>query len=143
LELAVGTRIAVHRGRVVPHVPDRRLPPRGITRQPGAIIAASSIPAMNPLGDDSLEIRLNPGPPARASDEPAPAQQAATGAQALGAIAMGALAIGALALGALAIGRLVIGRARVHRLEIDDLVVGRLRITESLETPNAPGSDPR
>ena len=40
-----------------------------------------------------------------------------------------------MALGALVIGRLVIGRARIRRLEIDDLVVRRLRITEGMQIP--------
>jgi hypothetical protein len=35
-----------------------------------------------------------------------------------------------------AIGRLAIGRARIRRLEIDELVVRRLRITEQLQTPD-------
>jgi hypothetical protein len=61
-----------------------------------------------------------------------------SGAQAVGAFAMGAFAIGALAVGALAIGRLVIGRARIRRLDIDELVVGSLRVTERLETPGMP-----
>jgi hypothetical protein len=43
-----------------------------------------------------------------------------------GATALGAVAIGALAVGALAIGRLVVGSGRFKRLEIDELVVGRL-----------------
>jgi len=59
-----------------------------------------------------------------------------TGARKVGALAVGALAIGALAIGVLAIGRLVIGRARIRRLEIDELVVGRRRVTDTLETPN-------
>ena len=57
----------------------------------------------------------------------------AVGAQAIGALAIGALAIGALAIGALAIGRLAIGRSRIRRLEIDDLVVRRLRIIEDVQ----------
>jgi len=67
----------------------------------------------------------------------------ATGAGAVGAWAVGVLAVGALAVGALAIGRLVIGRARIRRLEIDELVVGRLQVTDSVETPGTPrtGSD--
>jgi hypothetical protein len=42
-------------------------------------------------------------------------------------------ALGAVAIGALAIGRLAIGRARLQRVEIDDLVVGRLRVREALD----------
>ena len=59
------------------------------------------------------------------------------GVRGAGALAVGALAIGALAIGAVAIGRLVIGRARIRRLEIDELGVGRLRVTDTLETPSA------
>jgi hypothetical protein len=68
-----------------------------------------------------------------------------TGAQAVGAsavgatviwgVAIGSIAIGALAIGALAIGGLAIGRARFRRLEIDDLVVRKLRITDELQAP--------
>jgi len=57
------------------------------------------------------------------------------GAQAVGALALAAVAVGALAIGALAIGRLAIGRARFRRLEIDELVVRHLRVTEQLQTP--------
>ena len=64
-----------------------------------------------------------------------------TGARAVGALAVGALAIGALAIGVLAIGRLVIGRARVRRLEIDELVVGRLHVTDKLETLSTPRTE--
>ena len=59
------------------------------------------------------------------------------GAQAAGALAVGALALGAMAIGALAIGRLVIGRSRIRRLEIDELVVRRLHIMDSLTAPRA------
>src|SRR6266536_558681 len=59
----------------------------------------------------------------------------AIGAQSVGALALGALAIGALALGVVAVGRLVIGRAKIRHLEIDDLVVNRLRVMDSLEIP--------
>ena len=62
----------------------------------------------------------------------------AIGAEAIGTLILGALAIGALAIGAVAIGRLAVGRARIRRLEIDELVVRRLRITEQLQTPDAP-----
>jgi hypothetical protein len=57
------------------------------------------------------------------------------GAKAIGALAVGAVAIGALAIGALAIGRLTIGRTRIRRIEVDDLVVRRLYITEELQIP--------
>jgi hypothetical protein len=59
-----------------------------------------------------------------------------TGAKAIGALAIGAVAIGALAIGAVAIGRLAIGRTRIRRVEIDDLVVRRLRITEEVRGPD-------
>jgi hypothetical protein len=59
-----------------------------------------------------------------------------SGANALVALAVGAVAIGALAIGALAIGRLAIGRARIRRIEVDDLVVRRLQITEKFQAPN-------
>jgi deazaflavin-dependent oxidoreductase (nitroreductase family) len=58
------------------------------------------------------------------------------GAGALGALAVGALAIGALAIGALTVGRLVIGRSRIRRLDIDELVVGSLHVTDSLSAPS-------
>jgi hypothetical protein len=57
------------------------------------------------------------------------------GAQATGALAVGALAIGALAIGALAVGRLAIRRARFGTVEIDELVVRKLRVTEELREP--------
>jgi hypothetical protein len=59
----------------------------------------------------------------------------AIGTSAIGAVAIGALAIGALAIGALAIGRLAIARTRLRRVEIDELVVRRLRITEEVQVP--------
>jgi hypothetical protein len=51
-------------------------------------------------------------------------------ALALGAAAVGAVAIGALAIGRLAIGRLAIKRARFGAVEVDDLVVRKLRVIE-------------
>ncbi len=60
------------------------------------------------------------------------------GALSVGALAVGAFALGALAIGALAIGRLVIGRSRIRHLEIEELIVGRLRVSEALETPGPP-----
>ena len=57
----------------------------------------------------------------------------AVGSQALAAMAVGALAVGAVALGALAIGRLAVGRAKFKHLEIDELVVYRLRLPSSEE----------
>lgn len=58
------------------------------------------------------------------------------GAKAIGTLAVGAFAVGALAIGALAIGRLAVGRARIRRIEVDDLVVRRIHITEKLQLPN-------
>ena len=70
-----------------------------------------------------------------------PAQEAAVlHAQRIGALALGALAIGAIAIGAVAIGRLAIGRARIRRLEIDDLIVRRLRLKEELQVRRSPGA---
>lgn len=45
---------------------------------------------------------------------------------AVGAFMVGALAVGALAVGTLAIGNLVVGRARFRRVDVDELVVGRI-----------------
>jgi hypothetical protein len=59
----------------------------------------------------------------------------AIGSTVIGSLALGAVAIGAMAIGALVIGRLVIGRARIRRLEIDDLVVRRIHITEGMQMP--------
>ncbi len=56
------------------------------------------------------------------------------GAEAVGTLALAAVAVGALAIGALAIGQLAISRARILHLEIDELVVRRLRIVEQLQT---------
>ena len=66
---------------------------------------------------------------------PLSARAFAIGAQVIGALAAGALAIGAVALSAVAIGRLAIGRSKIKRIEIDEPVVKKLRITDSLETP--------
>jgi hypothetical protein len=54
----------------------------------------------------------------------------ATGSSIIGALALGALALGAVAIGALAIGRLNVRHAKLGRVEIDDLVVRRLRVLE-------------
>jgi len=72
---------------------------------------------------------------------PAHARAPRTGAGKLGALAVGALAIGAVAFGVIAIGRLVIGHARIRRLDIDELVVGRLHVSDTLETPNTPRTE--
>jgi len=63
------------------------------------------------------------------------------GAKAIGALAVGAIAFGALAFGAVAIGALAIGRTRIRRVEIDDLVVRRLRITEDMHLPGTVETD--
>jgi len=83
---------------------------------------------------------------ARRSDHAQPAAvtklASATAVQSRGATAMGALAVGAFAVGALAIGRLAIKRAAIEqlaaketklgRVEIDELVVHRLRVVEDV-----------
>ena len=43
------------------------------------------------------------------------------------AVAFGAFAVGAAAIGALAIGRLAVGKGSFRRLEIDELVIHRVR----------------
>lgn len=76
-----------------------------------------------------LALALRPG-----SDVSRPARLEAG---AIGAMALGAFAIGAAAIGAIAVGRLAIGRTRMQRVEIDELVVRRLRVVDGLETPRA------
>lgn len=56
-------------------------------------------------------------------------------AAAIGATAVGACAIGALAVGALAIGKLGVGPARFERVEIDELIVRKLKILEDASPP--------
>lgn len=51
----------------------------------------------------------------------------ALGVIAIGSAIAGAVAVGALAIGALAIGQLAVGNARFRRLEVDDLVIGKVR----------------
>lgn len=51
-------------------------------------------------------------------------------ALALGATAIGAVAIGALAIGRVALGRLVVKKARFATLEVDELVVRKLRVVD-------------
>ena len=63
----------------------------------------------------------------------------AIGTSALGSIAIGAAALGALAIGAMSIGRLFVGRARIRRLDIDELVVRRIRVIEQLMPPPTSG----
>jgi hypothetical protein len=46
------------------------------------------------------------------------------------ALAVGAASLGALAGGAVAVGRLAIGKARIRELEIDQLTVRRLHVSE-------------
>jgi hypothetical protein len=52
----------------------------------------------------------------------------ATGSAIMGAVALGALAMGAVAIGVLAIGRLNVRHARFGRLEVDELIVRKLRL---------------
>lgn len=79
-------------------------------------------------------MRLTPAKTTRAL--PAAATGAhAVGTAALGSILIGAAAVGAVALGALGIGRLFVGRARIRRLDIDELVVRRIRVMEQLTPP--------
>ncbi len=56
-------------------------------------------------------------------------------ALALGTAAIGALAIGAVAIGRLAIGGVVVRKARFGSVEIDDLTVRRLHVTEPRPDP--------
>ncbi len=58
---------------------------------------------------------------------PAFSPAGALGLVMLGSAAMGAVAVGALAIGALAIGRLAVGDARFRRLQVDELVIGKIR----------------
>ena len=51
-------------------------------------------------------------------------------AKALGVAALGALAVGAVAIGAIAIGRLAVGKAQGRHLEIDELVVHKLKLPD-------------
>jgi hypothetical protein len=46
-------------------------------------------------------------------------------------VATGAMAIGAIAIGALAIGRLAVKRAKFDRMEIGELTIRRIRVTEA------------
>jgi hypothetical protein len=61
----------------------------------------------------------------------------AMGTQAVGALAIGAVAIGVLEGGVFVFGLLLFGGDKNTRLEIDDLVVGRLRVTDSIEVPDS------
>lgn len=69
-------------------------------------------PTHSPDGTAASPVRLSPA--------------GALGLVGLGSVVVGAVAVGALAIGAVAIGRLAVGQARFRRLEIDELVVGRL-----------------
>jgi len=64
-------------------------------------------------------------------------------AVASGALALGALAVGALAMGALAIGRLEIRQTRLRKVEIDDLIVRKLRILEEAAAEDGLGAPDR
>ena len=64
-------------------------------------------------------------------------------ATSIGAVAVGAFAIGALAIGRLAVRRVVVENAKFKSIEIDDLIVKRIRaaevtVSESLEVPGSP-----
>jgi hypothetical protein len=54
----------------------------------------------------------------------------ATGSSIVGALALGALAMGAVAIGVLAIGRLNVRYVKLGKVEIDDLVVRRMRVLD-------------
>jgi hypothetical protein len=58
-------------------------------------------------------------------------------------VAFGAVAVGALAIGRAAIGRLAIKKARFGTLEVDELVVRRLRVIESQDVNTIAGNGPR
>ncbi len=53
-------------------------------------------------------------------------------------LAAGAIALGAIPTGAVAVGRLAISRARFCKLEIDELVVGYLRVAEKCQPAPTP-----
>lgn len=91
-----------------------------------------------PLDD---RLRLLAGPESSGKLQHRRIATESVGAKAIGALALGALAIGALAIGAVAIGKLVIGRTRIRRLEVDELVVRRVRITDKIEGPQSPDED--
>ena len=64
-------------------------------------------------------------------------------ATSIGAVAVGAFAIGALAIGRLAVRRVVVENAKFKSIEIDDLVVKRIRaaevtVSDSLDAPGSP-----
>jgi hypothetical protein len=69
------------------------------------------------------------------TDRSGPAPAISLLALALGAAAFGAVAIGALAIGRVAVGRLAIKKARFGTLEVDELMVRRLRVVEH-ESPD-------
>ena len=52
----------------------------------------------------------------------------------MGAFAGGAMALGALAIARLAIGKMAVGHARLGKVEVDDLTVHRLRVTDDAES---------
>jgi hypothetical protein len=63
-------------------------------------------------------------------------RSAALIATAIGAVSVGAFAIGALAIGRLAIRRIVVGNAKFKSVEIEELTVHRLRVSDSLQLPS-------
>ena len=95
---------------------------------------------MPPPERASIDDRLSTPPISTSSRGAQPRQPRSVrvGSQVVGVLAVGAVAIGALAIGALAIGRLAIGRSRIRYLEIDELVVRKLRVTDVLQTPTKP-----
>lgn len=92
---------------------------------------ASAVPFSAPLQSDQQTTGSVP----MSSNRFAASGALAAGASAAGAIALGALAMGAVAVGAFAIGRLAIGRARIRHLDIDELTVRRLRVTDDMVVP--------
>jgi len=93
------------------------------------------------MGRDGIENRITMHPPCRTitNDASRAVGSLAVGAVAVGALALSAVAVGALAIGAIAIGRLAVGRARIRGLEIEELVVRRLRVTDELTVPPQSG----
>ena len=107
-------------------------------REIASVLKHSRTVTRNILFDKSTETRDKRGRRVMSNDKiSAQMRGLKIGAQAVGALCVGALAMGALAIGTLALGRLVIGRSRIRRLEIDEIVVARLRVTESLTVPSA------
>jgi hypothetical protein len=64
-------------------------------------------------------------------------QKIALGVLACGASAIGALAVGALLIGSLRIGKLSVRAGSFERLEVDELIVHRLRVDDVDAVPTA------